>query len=316
VLATLVAAAASAPGYAQDYPAKPVKLVVPFAAGSGQDLRARHVGSLLGPRLGQPIVIDNRPGADGAIGSALAARAKPDGYTLVLCNSATMSANPVLIADLPYVPLRDFVPIVRLVVSSGVIAVNANSEVHNLQQLFALARRNPGGLRYGSGSAYAHMLGELLSQRARVDWVYVPYKGDAQALSDLIGGHIDLMFSFPILLLPQAKSGHIRILGVAGPHRMPAMPEVPTVGEQGVHNSELRAWAGICAPSGTPAGVVNKINREVLAAILAPTVKAEVENQGYEVSANTPEEFLAFIRTDISRTAALVRDLGISAEQQ
>ena len=303
-----------APASAEDYPTKPIKLVVPFSAGSGQDLRARHVGSLLSPRLGQPIVIDNRPGADGAIGTALAAKAKPDGYTLVLCNSATLSANPALMPDLPYEPLRDFVPIVRLVISSGVVAVGTASEAQTLQQLLALGRRKPGALRYGSGSAYAHMLGELLTRRTGVEWVYVPYKGDAQALADLMGGHIDLMFSFPILLLPQAKAGNVRILAVAGPHRMPAMSEVPTVSEQGLQNSELRAWAGICAPSGTPSTVVGKLNREVLAAIMAPAVKAEVENQGYEVSANSPGEFLAFIKADMSRTAALVKELAISAE--
>jgi tripartite-type tricarboxylate transporter receptor subunit TctC len=313
--ASLVWVSLIASASAQEYPTQPIKLVVPFAAGSGQDLRARQIGNLLTPRLGQPIVIDNRPGAEGAIGTAVAAKAKADGYTLLYCNSSTLAGNAALMPKLPYDPIRDFVPIVRLVISSGVVAVSASSEVHSLQQLLALARRKPGALRYGSGSAYSHMLGELVSRRAGVEWVYVPYKGESQALTDLLGGHIDLMFSFPILLLPQAQAGRVRILAVAGPHRMPALPAVPTVAEQGLNNSELRAWAGICAPTGTPSTVVIKINREVLAAMMTPAVKAEVESQGYEVTANTSQEFLAFIKTDISHTASLVKDLAIPPEQ-
>ena len=313
-LALVMGFAAIATTTAQDYPSKPIKLLVPFAAGSGQDLRARQVAGLLAQRLGQPIVVDNRPGADGAIGTALGARAKPDGYTLVFCNSGTLAVNPALMPDLGYDPIRDLVPIVRLVLSSGVVAVGAASDVRSLPQLLALARSRPGALRYGSGSAYAHMLGQLLSRRAGVDWVYVPYRGDAQVLADLIGGHIDLMLSFPIVLLPQARAGQVRILAVAGPHRMPAMPEVPTVAELGLKNSELRAWAGLCTQAGTPAEVVSRISRETLVAILAPAVKAEVESQGYEVTPNTPGEFLAFVKADMARTAALVRELGVSAD--
>jgi tripartite-type tricarboxylate transporter receptor subunit TctC len=300
---------------AQDYPTRPIKLIVPFTAGSVQDLRARHIGGLLGPRLGEPIVVDNRPGASGAIGSAVVAKSKPDGYTFLLCTSATLGGNAALIPNLSYDPIRDFTPVVRLVTTWGIVAVDAGSGIQTLQQLLARAKIKPGTVRYGSGNSYAHILGELLSQRAGVELLYVPYKGDAQALTDLLGGHIDVIFSTPLLLVPQAKAGRIRALGVAGPRRLPALPDVPTLSEQNVPSSELPAWAGICAPAGTPAIIVRRINREALSAMMLPEVRAEVEGQGYEISANTPEEFLAFIKTDVSRTVTLVRELGMPPEQ-
>jgi tripartite-type tricarboxylate transporter receptor subunit TctC len=300
---------------AEDYPTKPIRLVVPFTAGSVQDLRARHIGGLLGPRLGQQVFIDNRPGANGVIGAAAVVKSKADGYTLLLCTGATLAGNAALMPDLPYDPLKDFAPVFRLVTTSGIVAVNATSRAQTLRQLLALAKSNPGTLRYGSGNTYAHILGELLSRRAGVELLHVPYKGDAQALTDLLGDHIDLLFTAPILLVPQVKSGRIRVLAVAGAHRLRAWPDTPTMSEQGIPNSELPAWAGICAPAGTPANIVSKINQEALAAMMSPEVKAEVEGQGYEISANTPEEFAAFIRTDVSRIAALVRELGIPPEQ-
>jgi len=260
-------------------------------------------------------VIENRAGANGALGTALVAKAKPDGYTLLLCTSATLSGNPALMPDLPYDTIRDFVPIARLVTTFGVVAVDASSKLKTLQQLLAAARLKPGSLRYGAGSSYAHILGELLSKRAGVELLLVPYKGDGQALTDLVGGHIDLMFSTPMLLVPQAKAGRIRALAVAGPHRLTGLPDAPTLVEQGVSGSELPAWAGLCAPTGTPPTVVKKVNREALAVMLSPAVKADMESQGYEVSANTPEEFLAFLKMDMARTAGLVKDLAIPPEQ-
>jgi tripartite-type tricarboxylate transporter receptor subunit TctC len=300
---------------AQDFPTKLVKMVVPFTAGSVQDLRARHIGALLGPRLGQPIIVDNRPGANGVIGTAVVAKAKPDGYTLLLCTGSVLGGNAALIPNLSYDPVKDFAPVVRLVTTSGIVAVSAASQVRSLQQLIAAAKSNPGGQRYGSGSSYAHILGELLARRAGVELLYVPYKGDSQALTDLLGGHIDLMFSTPILLLPHIKAGRIRALSVAGSHRLSALPDVPTLEEGGLHNAELLAWAGICAPAGTPATIVGKINREALAAMMSPDVKAEVEAQGYQVSTNTADEFAAFIKADILRVAKLVKELGIPPEQ-
>ena len=311
----LLAIAVIASVSAQDYPTKPIRVIVPFTAGSVQDLRARHIGSLLGPRLGHPIIVDNRPGANGAIGSALVAKAKPDGYTLLLCTGATLGGNAALMPNLSYDPVKDFAPVVRLVTTSGIVAVSAASPVKSLQQLVTIAKSKPGMQRYGSGNSYAHILGELLARRSGVELLYVPYKGDAQALTDLIGGHIDLIFSTPILLVPQVKAGRVRAISVAGPRRLAALPDVPTMREQGIHNSELLAWAGICAPAGTPPTIVGTLNREALAAMMSPEVKAEVEGQGYEVSANTSEEFSAFIKADISRIATLVKQLDIPPEQ-
>jgi tripartite-type tricarboxylate transporter receptor subunit TctC len=300
---------------AQDYPAKPIKLVVPFTAGSVQDLRARHIGGLLAPRLGQAIVVDNRPGASGSIGTTVVARAKPDGYTLLLCTGSTHAGNAALMPDLAYDPIKDLAPVVRLVTTWGIVAVRPGSSIKTLQQLVTLAKSKPGTLRYGAGASYAHILGELLGKRAGVELLYVPYKGDAQVLADLMGGHIDLMFSTPLLLVPQIKAGRVRALGIAGPRRLPALPDVPTLREVGIHNCELPAWAGICAPADIPASVADRLNREALAGMMSPKVKAEVEDQGYEVSSNTTGEFLDFIKVDIDRTAALVRELNIPPEQ-
>jgi tripartite-type tricarboxylate transporter receptor subunit TctC len=314
-VAWLLGIAAAVSATAQEYPTKPIKLVVPFSAGSVQDLRGRHIAGLLGSRIGQPIVVDNRPGANGALGAALVAKARPDGYTLLLCTGATLAGNAALMPNLPYDSLKDFVPVVRLVTTSGIVVVNPRIPAETLQQLLVLAKSKPGSLRYGSGSSYSHILGELLARRGDVQFLYVPYKGDGQTLTDLLGGHIDLMFSTPILLVPQIKAGHVRALAIAGPRRLPALPDVPTTGEQGLPDTELLAWAGICAPAGTALTIVAKLNREAIAAMTSPKVKAEVEEQGYEVSANTSEQFFAFIRTDIHVHAALVKELGIPPEQ-
>jgi tripartite-type tricarboxylate transporter receptor subunit TctC len=313
--AWLLGLAAAMSTAAQEYPTKPVKLVVPFSAGSVQDLRGRHISGLLASRIGQPIVVDNRPGANGALGAALVAKARPDGYTLLLCTGATLAGNTALMPNLPYDSLKDFVPVVRLVTTSGIIAVSPGTPAKTLQQLLALAKAKPGSLRYGSGSSYSHILGELLARRAGVQYIHVPYKGDGQTLTDLMGGHIDLMFSTPILLVPHIKAGHVRALAIAGPRRLPALPDVPTTSEEGVPDTELLAWAGICAPARTPLTIVAKLNREALAAMTSRQVRAEVEEQGYEVSANTPEQFFDFISTDIRVHAALVKELAIPLER-
>jgi tripartite-type tricarboxylate transporter receptor subunit TctC len=217
--------------------------------------------------------------------------------------------------NLAYDPIKDLAPVVRLVTTWGIVAVSASGPVKTLNELLTLAKRKPGTLRYGAGAAYAHILGELLGKRAGAELLYVPYKGDAQVLADLIGGHIDVMFSTPLLLVPQIKAGRVRALAVAGPRRLPALPDVPTMSELGVPNCELPAWAGICAPANTTATVVDRLNREAIAAMTSPEVKIEVEAQSYEVAPNTATDFLAFIKVDTTRTVALVKELNIPPEQ-
>jgi tripartite-type tricarboxylate transporter receptor subunit TctC len=235
--------------------------------------------------------------------------------TLLLCTGSTHGGNAALMPGLPYDPIKDLAPVARLVATSGVVVVGAASPVRSLPQLIAAAAASPGALRYGAGSSYARIMGELFSRRSGVKLVHVPYKGDAQALTDLIGGHIDVLFSTPLSLLPQIKAGRIRALAIAGARWLPALPDVATTREQGLHDSELPAWAGICAPSGVASTIVERLNREALAAMTVGAVKAGTERQGYEVIVNTPAEFSAFIQSDAARVAALVKELGIPMEQ-
>lgn len=301
---------------AQDYPAKTIRLIVAFPAGGPTDFSARHLAQSLSPRLGQQIVIDNRPGASGAIGTRMVASASPDGYTLLYCNIATHSANVALLPDLAYDPVKDFTPIVRVATVPFVLLVNPSLPVRTVGDLTALAKAQPHKLRYGSAglATFTHIVGELFAHQTGVKLIHVPYKGGAPAMTDVMGGHIDLLFSTPPDALPHIKAGRLRALAITSAHRLAALPDVPTMAESGVREGELLGWGGLCAPSGTPQAVIEKLNAEALAAYLSPSVKAELEQQGYEVAPNTPEEFAQFIKADITRTVALVKRFGIRPE--
>ena len=301
---------------AQDYPVKPIRLIVTFPAGGPSDVSARNFAQLLSRRLGQQIIIENRPGASGTIGTRMAASAAPDGYTLLYCSVATHSANVALFPDLAYDPVKDFTPIVRFSTAPFVLLVNPSLPVRTLGDLTALAKAQPGKLRYGSAgvATFTHIIGEVLTHQTGMKLIHVPYKGSAPAVIDAIGGHIDMVFTSSPDALPQIKAGQLRALAITGPRRLAALPEVPTMAENGVTESELLGWGGLCAPSGTPQAVIGKLNAEAVAAYLAPNVKANLELQGYELAANTPEEFAQFIKLDIARTVALVKRFGIRPE--
>jgi tripartite-type tricarboxylate transporter receptor subunit TctC len=301
---------------AQDYPVKPIRLVVTFPAGGPSDASARNFAQLLSQRLVQQIIIDNRPGASGTIGTRMAARAAPDGYTLLYCSVATHSANVALFPDPAYDPVKDFTPIVRFSTAPFVLLVNPSLPVRTLGDLTALAKAQPGRLRYGSAgvATFTHIIGEVLAHQTGMELIHVPYKGSAPAVTDAIGGHIDMVFTSSPDALPQIKAGRLRALAITGPRRLAALPEVPTMAENGVTESELLGWGGLCAPSGTPQAVIGKLNAEAVAAYLAPNVKANLELQGYELAANTPEEFAQFIKLDIARTVALVKQFRIRPE--
>ena len=305
------------PAIADDYPNKPITIIVPFAAGSGLDARIRQVAGLLAPRLGQPVVVDNRPGASGATGTSLVAKAKPDGYTVLACSGSTHAVNPAVVPDLGYDPRKDFSPVVRIVSAPLILAINPNVPAQSVGELIRLAKAKPGQIRYGSGGPAStfHIAGALFAYHAGIELTHVPYKGDGPALTDAIGGHIEMLFSSPILLFPQASAGRLRLLAVAGPRRLPAVPDVPTLQEAGVPGSELIVWAGLCAPAGTPQVAINRLNREVLSAFSAPDLKHQLERDGYEVVPNSPAEFGIFLSEELVRFQKLAKELGIRLEQ-
>lgn len=311
----LALAANSICAEAGEYPTNPIKLIAPFPPGSVQDLRARHIGNLLSPRLRQPIIVENKPGASGSIGSNFVARSKPDGYTLLLCTTSTLAGNAALLPALPYNPEKDFAPISKLVDTAGIVAVSSSSPIKTFQQLVSAAKGNPDGLRYGAGSSFSHILGQLVSRRAGIRLLHVPYKGDSQVITDLLGGHIDIIFTSPLSLMSHVYAGKIRPLAVAATQRLPGLQPVPTLSELGLRDSEMPAWSGLCAPAGTPSSVIAILNRHVVEAMSTPESRREAAQQGYLVAPDTPEEFRAVIKTEIARTKALVQELGIPMEQ-
>lgn len=302
---------------AQDYPNKTIRFVVPFSAGSAVDIRARQVADLLGPRLKQSVIVENRVGASGALGAQVVAKSKPDGYTFLFCTGGTHGVNSALNPELGYDPERDFVPVVRVVTAPMVLATNPKNVPQSVGALIQLAKSKPGQLRYGSaGNASPHHLAaELFSRRAGIELLHVPYKGDGPAVTDVIAGHIDMLFAAPLVLLPQAEGGRLKLLGTTGTHRAPAMRDVPTLKDAGIANAEFTVWSGVCAPANTPKSIVTKMNQEILAVILAPEVKNEMVRQGYEVEAQSSEEFAAFIAEDIVRAKKLVQELNIQPGQ-
>jgi tripartite-type tricarboxylate transporter receptor subunit TctC len=265
--------------------------------------------------MGQAVIVENKPGAGGALGTAFVAKAKPDGYTLLGCTGSTLAFNAALNPNLPYDPIKNFSPVALIATTPLILAVSVNSRIASLEQLVSAARASPGRFKYGEGAASQRIAAELLAKQARIELTAVPYKGDGPALIDLLGGHIDLLFSTPNVLLPHVQSNRLRVIAVLGTARLAALPGVPTAAEQGIPNSEAVAWSGLCAPAGTPSEVTKRLNAETMAVILDPPYKAENERLGYEITPNSPEEFGTFLRPDVQRAKTLVKDLRIPLEQ-
>jgi len=302
--------------HAQNYPVRPIKLIVAFPAGGPTDVSARNLASVLAPRLGQQIIIENRPGASGTLGTKMAAGAAPDGYTLLYCNVATHSANVALFPNLAYDPAKEFAPIVRFATAPFILLVNTSVAVRTLGELTTLAKAQPGKIRYGSAgvATFTHIIGEVFAHQTGVTLIHIPYKGTAPAMTDAIGGHIDMVFTTSPDALPQIKAGQLRPLAITGLRRLAALPDVPTMEESGVTETDLVGWGGLCAPKGTPQAVIKRLNADAVAAYLVTSVKTRLEMQGYELAANTPEEFANFINADIARTVSVVKRFGIRPE--
>ena len=291
-------------------------MLVGFPPGGANDLLARIVAQKLGESLGQPVVVENRPGASGVIAAEALARAAPDGYTLMLGSTGTNTIAPALNARLPYDPVRDLAPVGLVGVASSALVVNAAVPAANVQALIALAKSRPGKLTYASSGngTTLHLGGELFKLLAGVDVVHVPYKGNAQALNDVIGGQVDMIFSALPPALPLAKAGKVRILGVGMPERLRSAPDLPTIAEQGLPGYAMWTWYGVFATGGSPAAAVERLSQDLRAALADAKVREQIEAQGAEASGSTPAEFRALIAADIEKWTRVVKAAGIKAD--
>lgn len=299
--------------HAQTYPTRPVKLVVPFPAGSATDQVARVVGAELQAALGQPFVVENKPGAQASIGATEVARATPDGYTLMVGTNTPLAANPSLFKKLNYDPARDFAPIARLGTISFMIMVRPDFPAKNFKEFLAHAKANPGKLSAGYGSAGSQVSQALLRSMGKIDFVDVPYKGLPQAITDVLGGTISFTFADLANALAQQKGGKLRGLAVTSAKRSPLAPDVPAIAEE-LAGYELIAWFALVAPAGTPAPVVARVHEVVATSLSKPEVKARFDALGTDVAPLNPEQLGGFIRSEITKFARLAKEAGIQPE--
>jgi tripartite-type tricarboxylate transporter receptor subunit TctC len=302
--------------YAQDYPAKPIRFIVGFAPGGVTDIVARALGQKLYERLGQQVVVDNRAGGSGTIAAVMTAKSPPDGYTLLMSSISTMATNVSTVAKLPYDPLRDFAPITLVLVTPYLATVQAALPANTLREFIALAKAQPGRLNFGSSGTGggAHLAVELFKVMAGIELTHVPYKGASLALTDLMGGHIQLTFSQPPIVLPHIKSGKVKGLAITSAQRLAALPEFPTFAESGVAGYDATSWQGLVAPAGTPRAIVMKLNSEIRRALQLPEIGARLAAEGSEAGNTTPDEFGAYIRREIAKWARVVKGSGLKLD--
>jgi tripartite-type tricarboxylate transporter receptor subunit TctC len=299
---------------AQAFPAKPVRIVVPFAPGGGVDVTARILAQRLTERVGQSFIVENRTGASGIIGTEYVVRSAPDGYTLLVGSQTTQAVVPALY-KVNYDAARDFAPVTLIATSPLLIVVHPSLPVRSVKDLIALAKSRPGQLTFGAASGGTpHMAGELFKLVAGVDMLFVPYKGEGPAIADAMGGQISLVFSNLPVALPQARGGRLLGIAVTSPQRVSTAPEIPTVSESGLPGFEAATWFGLFAPAATPRDIVTKLNAESVSALNVPEVKDRMAGQGLFVVANTPEQFSAFLKTEIPRWAKVVKDAGVKPQ--
>jgi tripartite-type tricarboxylate transporter receptor subunit TctC len=315
---TVLAAAvffAAIPAFAQEYPNRLIRFIVPFGAGGPTDVFTRALGEELRKSLGQPIVMENRPGAGTIIGTTEVARSAPDGYTLLMI-SATQTTVETLNPNKPYRLMRDFVPVASLMNSELVLVVPERSPVSTLKDLIALAKQKPGTLNYGSsgpGSNY-HMAGELIKNLAGLDMTHVPYKGSTGARADIISGQIDLMFDSVPTAAPMIEAGRLKALGTSGKVRSPILPNVPTIAEAGIPDYDAAIWIGVMAPAGTPKEIVELLNREINKILMRIDIQESWKRQGANTMIMSPQEFGAYISSEIERWGKLIKanSIGIN----
>jgi tripartite-type tricarboxylate transporter receptor subunit TctC len=302
---------------AQEYPARPVRIVVPYAAGGNADILGRTLAQKLSEALKQPFVVENRAGANGGIGTDFVAKSAPDGYVLLVTASGPFTVNPTLYTAVPYDPVKDFAPISECAVYQYVLVALATSPWKSIPDIVAAARAKPGSISYGSTGVGGgnHLSGELFALATGTQLTHVPYKGSAPALSDLLGGQLSIMFDTVITSVPQIRAGKLRAFAVSSAKRASSLPDVPTMQEAGIKGFDISQWQGFFAPAGTPRSIVDRLNAETIRAMHAPDVYERITVQGgSEIVTGTPEEFGALIRSDLQVYAKLIRDANIPSQ--
>ncbi len=298
---------------AQNYPDKPIRLIVPFSPGGNTDVQARLIGNKLTAALGQQVIVDNRPGAGGTIGVDMAAKSAPDGYTIVMASFGNILVGPSLYKKLPYDPVKDFAPVILISEPAGLIVVHPSVPVKSFKQLIDYARANPGKLNYASAGngTWNHLFAEQLKSLAKVQITHVPYKGAGPAMNDVVGGHVQMMFApFPSSRV-HVNSGRLRALAATGTKRSLLFPDVPTVAQAGLPGYSAGSWFGILAPAGTPKSVINRLNQEINTAFASPEIKAAYAAEGLDPAGGTPEDAAKSIRDGMAQWGKLIRDLGL-----
>ena len=297
------------------YPARPVRLIVPFAPAGSADALARTLQPSLSEALGQPVVIDNRPGASSTIGTEMAARAAPDGYTLVMITT-THTVNPSLLAKLPYDSVKDFAPVSLVVSQPNILVVHPSVPVKSVKELVALAKAKPNSLNFASGGngSSPHLSGELFKLVAAIEITHIPYKGSGPGVTDLLGGHVQMMFAGPLALEQHIKSGRLRALAVADRRRSTVVPDIPTMTEAGFPGVETGTWYGILAPARTPPAIVTSLQRTIARTVQMPDLKSRIVNQGVDIVASSPDDFHKFIIAEIAKWSRVVQKAGVRVD--
>ena len=301
---------------ADTYPSKPIRFVVAFPPGGGTDLVARTIAARLAERLAQQVVVDNRPGAGGNLGTEIVAKSAPDGYTMLMGSVGPLAINASLFARLPFDPLKDLAPVTLAASTPNILVVHPSLPVTNVHELIAFAKARPGAINFASSGqgTPAQLAGELFNSMAGVKMVHVPYKGAAPALADRLGGQVQLMFSTMPPALPHVTAGRLRALAVASLRRSPAAPELPTIDEAALPGFEATTWHGVMVPAGTPDAIVAKLHGDIVAVLRMPDVAERLSSQGAEPIGSTPQAFAAYIRTETAKWAKVIRESGAKAE--
>lgn len=311
-----VALPAAAQNAAANYPNKSIRFVVPYPPGGTTDIVARGIGMKLAERFGQQVVIDNRGGASTMIGAEAVAKSLPDGYTLLLTTATTMSINPQVVAKLPYDPVKDFAPVTFAVNVPFMIAAHPSVPVNTIPELIALAKAKPGAIKYSTPGAASsnHVAGALLESMAGIKLLHIPYKGSGPATTAALGGEVDLVITGIATVTPHWKAGKIKILAIGADKRHPSWPEIPSTGEAGLAGYYAGTWFGVVTRAGTPRAIIDKLNRESVAALSAGELKDRLTSIGFDVVPGTPEEFASFMQVDMARAAKVIKAAGIQSE--
>lgn len=312
LLAAVACVFCSAVATAQPWPSKPIRIIVPYPAGGTSDILARALGPGITAALGQPVIVENKPGSTGNVGAELVAKSPPDGYTLLLADIGSLAIGPSIFPALPFDPVKDFAPVIMVAYSPHLLAVNPALPAKDVKELIALAKSKPGTLNFavsGIGGAN-HLAGVDFALRTGIKWAYIPYKGGAQAIADVAGGQADVMFNGMLATYPMVKGGKLKALAVSSSKRFAAAPDIPTVAESGLPGFETGSFQGIVAPAGTPPDIINKLHQTITGILASPEMKERLVNAGAETRPGSPAEFGTFIRDEKARWAKVVKESG------